>query len=204
MSEQTLSSESTRDRIVRAAIELFHTRSYTAVGVAEVCEAAAINKGSFYHYFESKEAVVLAVIDRFLADPWFRGMLIANADAPPLERIEGVFREMGRRVGTLVEANGSFPGCPIGNLVAEMSTQNEAVRMKLAETYETWSQLFEDPLREARRRGELPAGTDVKVTARALVTVMQGLALIAKAYNDPKKVQKVGRTLVRRVLGIEV
>jgi len=106
-------------------------------------------------------------------------------------------------MGTLFEANGYFPGCPIGNLVAEMSTQNDAVRMKLAETYETWSQLFEGPLREARRRGDLPAGTDVKLTARSLVAVMQGLALIAKAYNDPKKVQKVGRTLVRRVLGIE-
>ena len=53
----------TRQRIIAGARDLIYSRSYAAVGVAEICQQAAVNKGSFYYFFPSKQALSLAVID---------------------------------------------------------------------------------------------------------------------------------------------
>lgn len=52
-----------KDRLIAAAMELMYARGYTAVGVQEICDRAGVNKGSFYHFFPSKQALVLAVIE---------------------------------------------------------------------------------------------------------------------------------------------
>ena len=55
-----------REKILSAAQSLIELRGYSALGVAEICKAADVPKGSFYYFFESKEALALAVIDVFL------------------------------------------------------------------------------------------------------------------------------------------
>jgi AcrR family transcriptional regulator len=53
----------TRERIVRSAARLFLTRSYATVGIADVCAAADVHKGSFYHFFPAKADLGRAVVD---------------------------------------------------------------------------------------------------------------------------------------------
>ena len=60
-----------RERLVAAATELFSERAYGAVGIAEIASRAGVQKGSFYYFFSSKEALALAVIDQHWA--WQRG-----------------------------------------------------------------------------------------------------------------------------------
>ena len=57
-----------REKILSAAQSLIELRGYSALGVAEICKAADVPKGSFYYFFESKEALALAVIDEHWAD----------------------------------------------------------------------------------------------------------------------------------------
>ena len=54
-----------RERLIESASELWHSRSYADVGVNEICEHAGVRKGSFYHFFASKQDLALAVIDSF-------------------------------------------------------------------------------------------------------------------------------------------
>ena len=58
-----------REKILSAAQSLIELRGYSALGVAEICKAADVPKGSFYYFFESKEALALAVIDEHWAEP---------------------------------------------------------------------------------------------------------------------------------------
>ncbi|MGC8837250.1 MAG: TetR/AcrR family transcriptional regulator [Anaerolineae bacterium] len=60
--------EETRNRILRAAEEGFAQNGYEATGVAEICQRAHLSKGAFYHHFPSKQAVFLALLDRWLDD----------------------------------------------------------------------------------------------------------------------------------------
>ena len=78
-----------RERLIEAAGDLWHRRSYTDVGVGEICAEAGVQKGSFYHFFPSKQDLALAVID----DRWEHGdratdqrpddVRAAAAGAPP-------------------------------------------------------------------------------------------------------------------------
>ncbi len=59
-------SEETRAKIIESAIRLFSSRGYTAASVDDICTEAGISKGAFYHHFESKQALFLALLDGWL------------------------------------------------------------------------------------------------------------------------------------------
>ena len=59
-------SEETRTRIMDAAVRLFSTRGFAAASVDDICAEAGISKGAFYHHFESKQALFLALLDSWL------------------------------------------------------------------------------------------------------------------------------------------
>lgn len=59
-------SEETRERILAAAEECFARYGYDATGVAEICERAGVSKGAFFHYFPTKQAVFLELLERWL------------------------------------------------------------------------------------------------------------------------------------------
>ena len=59
-------SEETRAKIMEAAIKLFSTRGYNKASVDDICKEAGISKGAFYHHFETKQALFLALLDGWL------------------------------------------------------------------------------------------------------------------------------------------
>ena len=78
----------TRQRLIDSARDLIYTRSYTDVGVQEICDRAGVRKGSFYHFFPSKRDLTLAMLDQFQV--FFRNNILERAfaaDIPPLQRI---------------------------------------------------------------------------------------------------------------------
>jgi TetR/AcrR family transcriptional regulator, transcriptional repressor for nem operon len=85
-----------REKILSAAQSLIELRGYSALGVAEICKAADVPKGSFYYFFESKEALALAVIDERWADQerTWRGNLtleMSNHTEPVRKRLQEIF-----------------------------------------------------------------------------------------------------------------
>lgn len=176
---------------MRAAAEAWHSRSFDGVGVAEICRLAKVNKGSFFHFFPSKEALLLAVIDHHAG--CIRERLMTGAfrpDVPPLARLERYFAE--RRTTMRQDRGGAFRGCPIGNLISELGTRDEAARDAAARVLDMIRQCILEVLREAVADGSLPADVDVEVAAGAIVAYMQGLAVLGKAYRDPARLDGLG------------
>jgi AcrR family transcriptional regulator len=58
--------DSSKEKIIRIAEQLFAQKGYDSVGVAEICESAEISKGTFYHHFESKEILFLTLLENWL------------------------------------------------------------------------------------------------------------------------------------------
>ena len=113
-----------REKIVDAACDLFYQRGYQAVGVQEICDAAGVKKGSFYHFFRSKQELALAMLDAMWEQVQEEELgPFRDEQLPPLQRIERylvVAREVfdARRT-----PEGALCGCPFGNMALEMSTQ---------------------------------------------------------------------------------
>ncbi len=173
----------TRERIVNAAAELFHQRNYSAVGINDICKQAEVVKGSFYHFFKSKEDLAIAVIDVTFAK--FESMMHDFFADPgsPLGRIRKFFEFMGDAFASQ-KSNGNILGCPIGNLTADLSAQSESVRQRLARVFDRNMEVFARVLQEAKDAGELDEHSDVKAAAEAMVAYTQGISVLGKTYND--------------------
>jgi AcrR family transcriptional regulator len=59
-------SEETRSQIINSAIKMFAAHGFTAASVDMICKEAGVSKGAFYHHFESKQALFLALLDVWL------------------------------------------------------------------------------------------------------------------------------------------
>ena len=185
----------TRERIIEVAKSRFHNRSYADVGIKEICDMAAIQKGSFYHFFPSKRDLVLAVIDEFAID-WANGFVAEAFDPslPPMERIDYVIDAAYFWQKSNKDLNGHIPGCLFGNLALEISTQDDVLRAKLNAVFTTAKDRFKDTLDEAAEQGIIPP-LNSDVTAEAMLAYLEGMILLAKAENDPEVIFRLGPAL---------
>ena len=174
-----------RDRLLSSGMRLLHARSYGAVTVDDICTAAAVNKGSFYHYFPSKQALAVAAIDTqwgrtrtTLLEPAF------SSDVPPLERIVRLFHLAAGMHQARFDTGGKVLGCAFGNLALELSTQDPLVLAALRAVFEGFCSYFTTALLEAQAAGELSIA-DVGVTARGCSPFLRArILLLAKTEND--------------------
>ncbi len=193
----------TRKRLLEGATELMTARSYQAVGVQAICDRAGVRKGSFYHFFSSKQALTLAAIDALWQ--WFRDRVLEPAlaaDRPPLERIERLFESIAEVQAARRSPEGGVAGCPFGNLALEMSTQDEAIRARLETVFAETEARLAATLAEARDTGALP-GLDPAAAARALFAYIEGAVMLAKIHDDPTLIRELGRTARFALLGRE-
>ena len=172
-----------REKILSAAQSLIELRGYSALGVAEICKAADVPKGSFYYFFESKEALALAVIDEHWAEQERAWSRILTGTAEPLTRLRQLFEatEAAQLAGQ--QSCGTVSGCLFGNLTLEMSNHTEAVRKRLKEIFDAQVDMVAPVIAEALARNEI-AVPDPREAARAVVAQLEGQVLFAKLYND--------------------
>lgn len=192
--------DDTRTRILQAGSELLHRQGYAATGIQQVLDACGVPKGSFYHYFKSKEDFGLAVVDMH-AERMLAGAqaMFANQDVPPLERIErfferflGLFSDPAHPLGV--------SGCPIGNLVQELAASSLAFRQRLDAVLTGMEEQMALALRQAREAGEIPARLDPEDTARFIASSWQGAILRAKAAGDPAPLARCRDFILNEVL----
>lgn len=147
------------EKILAAGRSLFEARGYSALGVAEICKAAGVPKGSFYYFYESKEALALAVVDEHWADQrreWTRILSGGSGVAQPLDRLRKLFEETEAGQHVVQQGCGTVLGCLFGNLSLEMSNRTEAVRARLQEIFDAQVEMVAAVVGEARDRGTSP------------------------------------------------
>lgn len=182
----------TRQQIVNTASEMFHTHSYSDVGVAAICNQAGVSKGSFFHFFPKKRDLALAVMDNF--QERFARTLIAQAFNPklsPFERMDQFVEGLYAFQKEQTEDFGHMPGCPFGNMAMELSTQDEVLRQKVDGIFCSITHYFRAAVSDAVQSGVLPE-VDEEATAEAMLGYLEGIHLLAKARNDPELIRRLG------------
>ncbi|CAM5409151.1 MULTISPECIES: TetR/AcrR family transcriptional regulator [Streptomyces] len=175
-----------KQKILGAARSLIEGRGYSALGVAEICKAAGVPKGSFYYFFESKESLALAVVDEHWSAQRRDWARVLEADGEPLQRLRGLFEETQAGQRAVQEGCGTVSGCLFGNLTLELSNQTEAVRRRLQEIFDAQVDMVETVVREARERGDVTV-VDTREAARAVVAQLEGQVMFAKLYNSTER-----------------
>lgn len=176
----------TRELMLRAGLEILTEKGFTATGIDEILSRVGVPKGSFYYYFESKEAFGLQLIERygqFFARKLDRHLM--NTALSPLNRLHafvddalaGMCRHDYRR------------GCLIGNLGQEMGSLPESFRDQLKDTFEDWQDRFAECLLEAQNVGELSDKAEPNQLAAFFWIGWEGAVLRAKLEQSAKPLE---------------
>lgn len=171
--------DGTRDRLVATAADLFWRNGYHPTGIAQILDAAGVLRGSLYHFFPTKEDLLIATLEWRLAAlrPIVIQPVLDRID-DPVERVFGVLD--GYRQLLLL---GEFRlGCPIGNLALELDESHPRVRKLLAANFANWCDAVRDCLAPAS--GRFPAGTDLGRLIDFCLTVMEGAVMLARTHRS--------------------
>lgn len=181
---ETKKKDDTRQRLIEAGAEIIHRQGFSGTGIQEVLDACGVPKGSFYHYFKSKQDFGLAVLE-FQAERTAANILPLLSDPlrPPLERLRAFFDAFLARFCD-PEQIVSHAGCPIGNLVQELAPVNPAFRTRLDAIMTGLEDILAAQLRQAQAQDQIPARLDPEQTARFIAASWQGAILRAKASED--------------------
>jgi TetR/AcrR family transcriptional regulator, transcriptional repressor for nem operon len=174
-----------RERLVGTAVRLFHERGYTAVSVADICDAAGLKKGSFYHFFPSKLELVLEALDHY--GQFYERVVNEGLTPgrPARAQLEAMFAALFESVLKGYACEGKARGCPIGNLALELADREEPIRHKIELIFAKLRNAFESIIRRGIERGEL-AAVDPRAAAEGLMAMVQGAMVLTKTANDPQ------------------
>lgn len=167
-----------RRRLLDAALKVIRTRGYSATTVDDVCAAAGVTKGSFFHHFDSKEALALAAADHFaaMADSIFSAAPY-RALADPRDRILGY---VDFRKAMLNRTLPEFT-CLLGTMVQETYETHPAIRRACRKHIASHAAMIEADVAAARELYAPTAAWSAKSLALFTQSVVQGAFVLAKA-----------------------
>ena len=171
----------TRGRILIAAYEEIHRHGFQAASLARILADTGLTKGALYHHFPDKKALGLAVIEEVIR-PAFSALLmepLRGADQP-LQALRTLMEE--RRNAMSVEELAL--GCPVNNLMQEMSPLDADFRAALNRLVDDWRETVREGLAAAQTRGQLRDGVDVEQAALFLVSSVWGCIGLSKSLQS--------------------
>lgn len=172
----------TRYKLLQAAFCEIHRKGFQAASIANILADTGLTKGALYHHFPTKQVLGLAVIDEVIR-----------------ERLDGLIfqplRESERPVETLLEIIGTVDewrpanfidlGCPLNNLMQEMSPLDEIFKARLNAVLTIWKDAVENALLRGKEQGEIRHEVDCQAVALFVVSAWEGCIGIAKNLQSP-------------------
>lgn len=190
-----------RDKILNVALDVIRAKGYAATSVDDLCAAAGVTKGAFFHHFDSKDELGVAA-----AEHWSTVTSHLFADAPyhrhddPLERVMAyiAFRR------DILEGELPEFTCLVGTMVQEVHQSSPAIAKACDASISGHAATIEPYIAEAMaQRGLDPAGADTGWSASSLAlhtqAVLQGAFILAKAKNGPAIAKESADHLARYV-----
>jgi TetR/AcrR family transcriptional repressor of nem operon len=174
---------SAKTKILDAALTVVRAKGYAATTVDDLCSAAGVTKGAFFHHFKSKDDLAVAA-----AEHWSKvtGELFEGAPyhrhADPLERVLG-YLDFRRQLlmGDVAEFT-----CLVGTMVQETFESSPAIRAACEASISGHAAKIETDIAEAMRQRGVHAQWTAKSLALHTQAVLQGAFILAKAKDDAK------------------
>jgi TetR/AcrR family transcriptional repressor of nem operon len=166
-------THSTKQRLLSAGLGMLLKHGYNDMGIQALLTATGTPRGSFYHHFKDKEDFALHVVDRYMQDV-HAGLeaCLGDRGRPPLGRMRRFFemtQEHYRKQG--------YMGCLLGGVGQELSGVSDVFRRRIEACFSEIAQRMAVCLEEARKRGDIPAGSNTRRMAGLLIDCWEGAAL---------------------------
>ena len=176
-----------RERLLDTAQKLMRSKGYVATTIDEICAAAGVTKGAFFHYFTDKQDLGKAALTGFMAAQQRRVQKAALApDADPLKRVYG-YVDFAIK---LSRDPASRQGCLLGNFAQELSDTHHEIRDLCAQHFSQWAEMLRRDLDAAKTRHAPRARFDTASLADHFIAVFEGALIMGKAKQDMRVVEQ--------------
>jgi TetR/AcrR family transcriptional repressor of nem operon len=176
---------STRERLVRAGIGLALDKGFADTTIDEVCSAAALSKGAFFHYFRNKEALGHAELERWIADS------ARDYGAAPFLGITDPLERLYAYVDFTIERTISGPlGCLVGVFTQELWQSQPALRESCAHAFDDWAGGLAALIEDAKTHHAPTASFEPRALALHFIATFEGALILARAFQQPRVVEE--------------
>jgi TetR/AcrR family transcriptional repressor of nem operon len=174
-------SNDSREALLEEGIRLLSTQGYHGTGIKEILDAVSVPKGSFYNYFESKEAFVAAIIHRYVAELLGRlDAYIARSKKDPVTLLKSAYGHMLDEM----ERDGAIRGCLVGSMAAEVGSSSPLCQAELRRAIDQWNERVVTLFRRAQAEGQLRGDVRAEDMASVLWNAWEGGLLRMKVEGD--------------------
>ena len=183
----------TRERILFCAFKEVHLNGFQSASIQNIIDAAGVTKGALYHYFSSKDAIGLALLDEV-----FTRYVETNYIAPISSTDDPIstFIEFLQKSGEKMTEEDVALGCPMDHFAQEMAPLNPAFQKRIDAIYQKKS----NALVSAFRRGQIAGNITREVTAESIAMMvtatLQGCMGIAKNMRSLDSLMQCGEGLI--------
>jgi TetR/AcrR family transcriptional repressor of nem operon len=176
-----MTAKSTRDHLIDVGVGLMHQKGFNATGLSDILQAADVPKGSFYHYFSSKEDFAAASLERYgMRERAHAAAVLGDTATPPLKRLRRYFGDLMKIYGQ----KASIPGCMMGRFSLEIAEESPQLRKRVSASFGHWQHTIAKVLEQAVAERELPAGADSESLAGFLLNSWEGALLRAQSEKS--------------------
>jgi TetR/AcrR family transcriptional regulator, transcriptional repressor for nem operon len=179
----TRDSTATRMKLLDSARDVIRSKGYTATTVDDICAAAGVSKGSFFHHFTSKEQLGIAAIDQFGV---MSSALFASAPygalPDPRDRVLGYvdFR------ASMLEGDVAQFSCLLGTSVQEVYATHPDIRAACDQGMSDHVAMLAQDIEAAKQRYAPDAPWSAQSVGYFMQAVLQGAFIFAKAKQSPE------------------
>lgn len=183
MNKRTRNLEKTRAHIMEAAFIQIYRNGFQGVSVADIVEKTNVTKGAFFHHFPTKQDLGYAIVDETLREMtlerWIRPL------AAYRNPVRGILNQLKKNIDAMTE-DSLVLGCPLNNLIQEMSSVDPVFSEKLRSVMGMWIDELEKYLRKGQSEGYLMPTVNPRQLAEFVVMVHEGVFGMAKSLKDKK------------------
>jgi len=167
----------TRQTLLEAAFAEIHRNGFQAASLAQILADTGLTKGALYHHFPDKKALGLAVVEEVI-----RPRLAAMMFEPLAETRQPLAAMQALLAAKAVEDDPYAVklGCPLNNLMQEMSPVDESFRLKLNDVFAAWVEVVAAALKRGKTAGEVRRDVDAGATAFFIVSALEGCVGMSK------------------------
>lgn len=188
-------NEHIKDELLSAGLDTLLTKGYHGTGIKEVLDKLGVPKGSFYHYFKSKEAFAAEVVHFYARELNERILgVMAGSKKTGLIAIKHAFMLM------VEEYRSGTCGCILGALASEISETSETCRLAILKEVENWNSMLAVLVTQGQKEGVIRTDLDAELLAKMLWNCWEGGVLRMKVEASPKAVEDVVNVMFDAIL----
>lgn len=193
---------STRQKLLNVSRQLMMRKGYNATTVDDVCKAAEVTKGAFFHYFKSKEALGVSVLEQYWEQ---RQQQFAKGDWIEAESPLVQIKQFLTTVADVFVNDPDGCSCLAGSVTQELATTSPVFRSQVSQLFDAWTEQIKPLLLAAQAQASAASDIDIDELADHIVAVVEGALILALARGDRsvirKQVNMLNRTIGRLFAG---